>query len=349
MKKIAATVILTEFNNDDIFPHIMERLRDEAADVDFEVVIADDGSSNAPLGRNLDVLRSLMGTGLQGRVRYLWHHDVGYTPARPRNTALEAARGEVIVMLDGDCVPMPGFVAAHLAHHKNPSRKRICTGHRAFLHPAVLAGRALTAQEQEVAKSLLEHEGWETDVLKAFVSSPDPWQGVAPRNVSFRMPSPTVWFDEGFVGWGGEDDDFFYRLYHSGYKDVVYDSAIVVSQYDDKLDSRDPHFSQKSADIALTLSNFLYLMHMRRQMPDYFIACAGELTEFELVDGQFRLVPENMVEIRDFAHARDVFSQKLSAAIRFFDKASLGPELAIKYGARQTFLKQLVDQDEMAL
>jgi glycosyltransferase involved in cell wall biosynthesis len=345
MQKFAATVILTEFNNDDVFPYIMERLCDEAANVDFEVVIADDGSSNAAIGRNLDVLRSLMGTGLQGRVRYLWHHDVGYTPARPRNTALESARGEVIVMLDGDCVPMPGFVGAHLAHHGDVDRKRICTGHRAFLHPALLAGRELT--EQDVTKRLLHHEEWETDVLKTFVSSPDPWQGVAPRNVSFRMPVPTVWFDEGFVGWGGEDDDFFYRLYYSGYKDVVYDSDIVVSQYDDKLDSRDPHFSQDSIDIALTLSNFLYLMHMRQQKVDYFISCAGELTEFELVDGEFRLIPENMLEIRDFAQAHDVFSHKLAAAISFFDKESLGPELAIKYGGRQAFLKKLVDEQEV--
>lgn len=43
-------------------------------------------------------------------------------PARARNRGVEEARGEVIVFVDDDIEPMPGFLAAHKARHEGDPR-----------------------------------------------------------------------------------------------------------------------------------------------------------------------------------------------------------------------------------
>ena len=43
-------------------------------------------------------------------------------PARARNRGVEEARGEIIVFVDDDVEPIPGFLAAHMAHHTDDDK-----------------------------------------------------------------------------------------------------------------------------------------------------------------------------------------------------------------------------------
>ena len=74
----------------------------------FEIVVADDGSGDT----TRQAIRQ-MASGADIPIRHLWQTDVGFRAASARNMAVAAAQGELIVFLDGDCIPRPDFIAQH--------------------------------------------------------------------------------------------------------------------------------------------------------------------------------------------------------------------------------------------
>jgi len=76
----------------------------------FEVAIADDGSRVAPEPGD----RSY-------RVSVVRQSDLGIRPAAARNLGVRATTGELLVFLDGDMVPEPGYLA---------EMERVCDGRR---------------------------------------------------------------------------------------------------------------------------------------------------------------------------------------------------------------------------
>ena len=75
---------------------------------DFDVVIADDGSGPKTRDR-IERVRAL--TGLS--ISHAWQRDVGFRKCRILNRAIRAARGEYLILSDGDCIPRDDFVEAH--------------------------------------------------------------------------------------------------------------------------------------------------------------------------------------------------------------------------------------------
>lgn len=84
-------------------------LAQEAAGGEFEVLVIDDGSGNAPC----DVVQRASD---RGRIRLL--RQDGRGPAAARNRGLAEARGEVVLFLDDDICCPPGLLALHLAAHR---------------------------------------------------------------------------------------------------------------------------------------------------------------------------------------------------------------------------------------
>ncbi len=76
---------------------------------DFEVVIADDGSTDETR-RRIDRLRE--STGL--RVRHVWQEDDGFQKSRILNKATVQTESEYLLYSDGDCIPRSDFVATHV-------------------------------------------------------------------------------------------------------------------------------------------------------------------------------------------------------------------------------------------
>lgn len=73
-----------------------------------EVIVVCDGCTD-------DSPRAARSLGTAFRLRVLEQAQGG--PAAARNAGLEAARGDVVVFIDDDVVPAPGFLAAHLDAH----------------------------------------------------------------------------------------------------------------------------------------------------------------------------------------------------------------------------------------
>lgn len=103
-----ASVIFTTYNQ----PEWLEKvLRGFAAQsrLDFEVVVADDGSGE-DTRRLVEALRQQ----LPFPVRHCWQPDDGFRKCEALNRAIVASRADYLVFTDGDCIPRGDFVATHL-------------------------------------------------------------------------------------------------------------------------------------------------------------------------------------------------------------------------------------------
>ncbi len=77
---------------------------------DFELVIADDGSTDET---RLTIQRLRRETGLE--IRHVWQEDRGFRKCSIMNRAILEATTEYLVFTDGDCIPRSDFLAQHCA------------------------------------------------------------------------------------------------------------------------------------------------------------------------------------------------------------------------------------------
>jgi Glycosyltransferases, probably involved in cell wall biogenesis len=78
-------------------------------EVEFELVIADDGSG-AETAETID--RVAASTALD--IVHVWHSHEGFRKTEILNRAILASRGDYLIFSDGDCVPRDDFVSSHL-------------------------------------------------------------------------------------------------------------------------------------------------------------------------------------------------------------------------------------------
>lgn len=184
----------------------------------FEVLVGDHGSSDD----TADVL-ARFARDFAGCVK---HVKVPYTApnrAFARNSLLTAATGELLVFLDHDVVVCDGFLEAHASAH---------IAHPGALVAGLTYGKSIVdASHQRAVDELeLDHISSSLDKLRAQPAFADPRTQGACRgdglvDVSAALaPFRHFWscnlsarradieacggFDERYVGWGLEDDDF---------------------------------------------------------------------------------------------------------------------------------------------
>ena len=118
------SVIVATYNRPDALNAVLRSL-ERQIDPDFEVLVADDGST-PPTKELIDAWQSRF----KDRLRHIWHPDEGFRLAEIRNRAILAASGDYCIFLDGDCIARVNFVAAHRALAK---RGWFVTGNRLLL------------------------------------------------------------------------------------------------------------------------------------------------------------------------------------------------------------------------
>ncbi|MFQ5698532.1 MAG: glycosyltransferase [Myxococcota bacterium] len=101
------TVIVATYNQPEVLELCLAGLAAQT-DPDFDVIVADDGSTPPVAGR----VERLSGE-LPFRVRVLSQPDQGFRKARIQNRAALETPASLLVFLDGDCIPFRDCIAAY--------------------------------------------------------------------------------------------------------------------------------------------------------------------------------------------------------------------------------------------
>ena len=179
----------------------------------FEVVVSIDGSE--------DGTREMVGAfRAPYALRNLWHPNRGRAAAL--NAGLLVASGDVIVFLDDDMEPAPGFVEGHRHAHAGPrtlgvvGAAPIVVGDDA---PSITryVGDAFNARLERLARADQVHF---KDAYTGNFS--------APRSLLERVGG----YDEGFQAYGHEDYELLLRLTKVGAELVYCPQALAYQHYD---------------------------------------------------------------------------------------------------------------------
>ena len=191
----------------------------------FEIVIADDGS-----GDETRLLVERFALNCPFPLHHVWQEDNGFRKCRILNRAIEKAAGDYLIFTDGDCIPNPAFVRAHIELAK-PDRFlsggycRLTMGvSEAITKKDIDTGRCfnpgwLVRKGMPVTKTLLKIGAvhWGIDrILNRITPAKRTFNG---NNSScFKKDAIRVnGFDER-MHYGGEDREFGYRLENLGIK-----------------------------------------------------------------------------------------------------------------------------------
>jgi len=77
-------------------------------DENFEIVIADDGSSS-----ETRLLIEQFKSRSHIPIKHIWQEDNGFQKCSIINKAIVASEGEYLILTDGDCIPRKDFVSTH--------------------------------------------------------------------------------------------------------------------------------------------------------------------------------------------------------------------------------------------
>jgi len=179
-----------------------------------EIIVADDGSGPATRA----VAERWRAAGLA--VQHVWQEDAGFRLARSRNRALAASSADYIVLVDGDMILHPRFVADHVRcarpdYFIQGARPQLSAATTAQLlqDGAPTAIGPLTPGLQRRAYAIRSPL-----LSRVFSRTKDTLGGVQGCNQSFwRSHAIRVnGYDERFTAWGPEDREFVARLLHLG-------------------------------------------------------------------------------------------------------------------------------------
>jgi GT2 family glycosyltransferase len=217
-----ASVIIPTYNRCQLLDQTLLQLtRQDAPAGTFEVVVSDDGSSDA----TKDVVASYAG---RLAVSYTYQEDLGNRVALARNAGARLAGGEVLIFLDTGALAGPDLVRTHVEAHARPGTGAVAGYAYAYNPKGTMPGltEALAgATPQDVVTQLGGQEGMR-DVRHEALAGLGfdlgrfalPWMHFWTMNCSIRAAD--FWaaggFAEEFNGWGLEDMEFAFRACQHG-------------------------------------------------------------------------------------------------------------------------------------
>ena len=234
------SVIVSTYNK----PHFLERVLWGYAvqtDRDFELVVADDGSSP----ETAELIRRVRAeSGME--LVHVWHEDRGFRKTEILNRAIVASRGAYLLFTDVDCIPRRDVVEVHHALAR-PGRY-LAGGYvklPAGLSEQIGVGDVTSGRVSELR--WLWARGWRPGrrALR-LVRSPRLaalFDRITPTSAHFHGNNASTWREailrvngfEGKMGYGGLDRALGYRLENAGVRGIqIRHRAVALHLHHDR-------------------------------------------------------------------------------------------------------------------
>lgn len=247
----SVSVIVPHYRQVDELRRTLAALSAQAYPSDrLEIIVVDDGTEGFEP-------RSVAGPTGPFPLRLLEQPRHGFGLARARNLGARSATGDVLLFLDSDMLPVPGFIRAHVRPHERLDYAVVVGTRRHLDSDGVPDGRLLEGL-QSAPDDLAGHLGvarqdeppWRAQLLASWRDLEDPvaqpYRIASGGNLSIRRERYLEFgsTSERFVQWGGEDTEFAYRATQLGAFFVFARDALAWHQGLSKELSREERRSQ---------------------------------------------------------------------------------------------------------
>lgn len=226
-EKLGLSVIVPTYNRSNILDITLACLCNQNTDYAFEVIVADDGSQE-PIHEIVRKYEQYLD------IQYVRQRDRGYQLCAVRNLGIRAAKYDLVSILDCDMAPNKNWVQSYVEGLVESDQWALI-GPRKYIDTSGLSASDFIGSPdyietiKEVSTNSLLGNTKKGNVsidwrLDAFNTTEDlrlcntPFRYFSGGNVAFSKS----WiekigpFDEEFDAWGGEDNEFAYRLFREG-------------------------------------------------------------------------------------------------------------------------------------
>lgn len=219
---VLISVILATYNWPQALNICLQSLATQT-DLNFEIIIADDGSRN-----DTTELIATFQSNFPVHLAHIWQEDIGFRKSKILNNAIRHCNGQYLVFLDGDCLVQPDFIARHRALSQDGV---MVTGSRILLNSSLTEQLCASAQwnfpHLKANSGIYRLTGKINKCLPLWFKLPDlptrmyhkfKWSRIKGCNMAaWRADIQRIGgFDESLEGWGHEDADFVFRLQQQG-------------------------------------------------------------------------------------------------------------------------------------
>ncbi|MBL0742126.1 glycosyltransferase family 2 protein [Chryseolinea lacunae] len=203
------SLVITTYNRKDALELVLLSIQNQSV-LPTEVIVADDGSRHD----TRDLVEAYAKT-FPVPLHHCWHEDDGFRLSAIRNRAIARARCAYIVMIDGDIILHKHFIRSHKKH----ARKGVfLQGSRVLLQEAVTQ-KAL--HDKNIAFSFFT-PGVKNRMNALYLPALSGLVSYLNKDLfAIRGANLSFWrddivrvngFNEDFVGWGREDNEFMVRM-----------------------------------------------------------------------------------------------------------------------------------------
>ena len=256
-KRPTLSVILSTYNQPEWLQKVLWGYEYQSA-ADFELIIADDGSSH----ETQQVIDDFRRQSTRSLI-HLWHEDDGFQKTKILNKAIQASTSDYLLFSDGDCIPRHDFVAEHLMHRE--VGYFLSGGY--FKLPMSIS-KAVTLADIDRGNCFDIHWLQQRGLKSSFKNNKLTSSGLKAKCLNLITPTKATWNGHNASGWkddiikvngfdermqyGGEDRELGERLVHLGRRSKQLRYSAICVHLDHARSYVRPEMLSKNAAIRLS-------------------------------------------------------------------------------------------------